>query len=87
MKTQYTIKELNALILACIEFTDRAGEDFYAEIIAPEGVSQDQVRRMMDWVAETDKGLLEYRGFGNDNIEYCRLGLDARQMMSNGGLT
>ena len=41
----------------------------------------------MDWVAETDKGLLEYRGFGNDNIEYCRLGLDARQMMSNGGLT
>jgi len=39
MKTQYTIKGLDALILACIEFTDRAGEDFYAEIIAPEGVS------------------------------------------------
>lgn len=85
MTTPYTTKDLDALILACIEFTDRNGEYFYAGNVVPEGMSQDQARRMLDWVAEIDKGLLEYRGFGNDNVEYFRLGLDARQMTSNGG--
>ncbi len=88
MKTPYTIIELDALIRACIDFTDQHGEYFYTGNIAGrEGVSPDDVpvRRMMDWVAETDKGLLEYRGFAQDNVEYFRLGLDAKRIMSNGG--
>jgi hypothetical protein len=85
MTTPYTIEALDALMRACIEFTDHHDQDFYAAIIAVEGLDSDQVRRMMDWVVKTDNGLLEYRGFGTDNVEYFRLGPDAKQMMGDGG--
>src|SRR5262245_20697601 len=40
---------------------------------------------MMDWVAETDKGLIEPLGFGKDNVVYFRLGRDAQRIMNEGG--
>jgi len=88
MKTPYTITELDALIHACVSFTDQHESYFMTGNIAgSDGVSADidAVRRMMDWVAETDKGLLEYSGLGQDNVPYFRLGRDAKRIMNNGG--
>jgi len=88
MQTRYTIEELDALINACVYFTDHIEPRFYAgNIGGRDGVSvdDDYVHRMMDWVAETDKGLLESLGFANDNIVYFRLGRNAKQMMNDGG--
>ena len=88
MKTPYTIGELDALIRACVSVTEQHGQYFMTGNIAGrEGVSAyiESVRRMMDWVAEADKGLLEYSGLGQDNVPYFRLGSDAKRIMNNGG--
>ncbi len=88
MKPPYTVEELDALISACIDFTGEGNEDFYVGNIAGrQGVNADAARakRMMEWVVKMDTGLLEDRGFGKDDIQYFRLGLDARQMMRDGG--
>lgn len=88
MKIPYTITELDALMHACVSFTEQHEPNFYAGNIAGrDGVSTDidSVKRMMDWVAETDKGLLESLGFGKDNVVYFRLGRDAQRIMNNGG--
>ena len=85
----YTNEQLDALLRACIEFADTFQEEsFYSGNIAGrEGVVADSlaVQRMLEWVAEQDKGLLVNRGFGNDNITYFRLGLDARHVVNTGG--
>ena len=88
MKTPYTIKELDALMHACIAFTEQHEPNFWAgNIGGRDGVSTDipSVERMMDWVAETDKGLLESLGFGKDNVVYFRLGRDAQRILNDGG--
>ncbi len=88
METPYTIKELDALMKACISFTNQHEPYFMTgNIGGRDGVSTniDSVRRMMDWVTETDKGLLEYCGLGQDNVPYFRLGHDANRIMENGG--
>ena len=88
MKIPYTAKELDDLIGACVEFTDQHEPYFMTGNIAGrKGVSAeiDAVRTMMDWVAETDKGVLEYSGIGKDNVPYFRLGHDARRIVTDGG--
>jgi len=88
MKSPYTTKELDDLIGACVEYTDQHEPYFYTgNICGRTGVSVDTdvVKRMMDWAAETDRGVLEFSGFGKDNISYFRLGRDARQVMKDGG--
>ena len=89
MKTPYTIAELDALMTACVSFTDQHEQYFTTGYIAGrEGVNTDidSVRRMMDWVVGTDKGLLEYSGLGkDDDVPYFRLGYDAKRMLKNGG--
>jgi hypothetical protein len=88
MKIPYTITELDALMHACVSFTEQHEPNFYTGNIAGrDGVSTDidSVKRMMDWIAETDKGLLESLGFGKDNVVYFRLGRDAQRIMNNGG--
>jgi hypothetical protein len=88
MNIPYTAEELDALIGACIEFTDCHEPYFMTGSIAGRnGVSVDidAVRRMMDWVSETDKGILEYSGIGKDNVPYFRLGRDAKQITTHGG--
>jgi len=73
---------------ACISFTDQYEQYFMVGNIAGRGsvnAELDPVRRMMDWVAETDRRLIEYTGLGKDNVPYFRLGYDARQIMKNGG--
>lgn len=88
MKSPYSVAELDALIRACIEFTDDYAPDFAVGNIGGRdevGVDIDANQRMLEWVAELDKGLIENRGFGLHNINYFRLGHDARQMMKGGG--
>jgi hypothetical protein len=89
MNVPYTIQELDALLKACVSFTDDHQEPYFmtGNIAGRGGVSPDidSVRRMMDWVAEMDKGLLEYSGLGKDNVPYFRLGRDARRAIGNGG--
>jgi hypothetical protein len=88
MKTPYTAEELDALLGACIEFTGQHEPYFMAGNIAGrDGISSDidAVRRMMDWISETDKGILEYAGIGKDNVPYFRLGHDAKQITKSGG--
>jgi hypothetical protein len=88
MKSPYTITELDALMNACVSFTEQHEPNFYAGNIAGrDGVSTDidSVKRMMEWVAETDKGVLESLGFGKDNVVYFRLGRDAQRIMNDGG--
>lgn len=60
METPYTIKELDALIHACVSFTEQHEPNFWAGNIAGrDGVSSDipSVERMMDWVAEAIRAL------------------------------
>jgi hypothetical protein len=88
MKPPYTITDLNALMHACVSFTKVHEPDFWAgNISGRDGVSTDipSVERMMEWVVETDKGLLESLGFGKDNVVYFRLGHDAERIMNEGG--
>ncbi len=88
MNSPYTTEQLDALIVACVEFTDDHEPYFMTGNIAGrKGVSVDidAVRRMMDWVSETDKGILEYSGIGKDNAPYFRLGRDAKQITTHGG--
>jgi hypothetical protein len=88
MNIPYTVEELDALVGACIEFTDHHEPYFITGSIAGcEGVSVDidTVRRMMDWVSETDKGILEYSGLSKDKVPYFRLGRDAKHIMTHGG--
>jgi outer membrane murein-binding lipoprotein Lpp len=88
MNIPYTNEQLDVLIAACVEFTDHHELYFMTGNIAGRnGVSADidEVRNMMDWVSETDKGILEYSGIGKDNVPYFRLGRDARQMRTQGG--
>lgn len=89
MKTPYTIEELDSLIGACINFSDHTGEvQFYQGNIAGRKdvrPDPDHVKRIMEWVAEVDRGILEGMGFGTDHIYYYRLGPHARQLMQEGG--
>jgi hypothetical protein len=74
---------------AAIEWTGHHGSQFYSGNIAGrDGLPDDveEVKRMADWLAETDRGLLEALGFGTDDISYYRLGHDARRVMTTGGL-
>jgi len=84
----YPISQLDALLKACVDFTDEHAETFYTGNIAGrEGVDTDipSVLRMLEWVAETDKGLIEGLGFGLDNIRYFRLGHYGKQLLEEGG--
>lgn len=87
MKTPYTITELDALMHACVSFTEHEPDFWPGNIAGRDSVSTDipSVERMMVWVAETDKGLLESLGFGKDNVVYFRLGRDAQRIMNDGG--
>lgn len=89
MKTPYTFKELDDLLEACIEFTDGTGQaEFYAGNIAGRGAviaDFDYVKRAMEWLAETDRGILESVGFDMHNIYHYRLGTQARQLLRDGG--
>lgn len=88
MQSPFTTTELDALLKACIEFADAHNEEsFYAGNIANrEGVGDiDPTKRMMEWVAETDKEVLENMGLGKDGVTYFRIGVRARQVMNTGG--
>ena len=88
MNIPYTTEQLDALIGACVEFTDAFEPDFHASNISGRNgviADSDAVRRMMDWVSETDKGILECKGFGQDNLTYFRLGFDAKHITTHGG--
>lgn len=88
MKSPYSTAELDALLGACVEYTDQHGQYFATGNIAGRGTVRPEiepVRRMLDWVAETDRGVLEYAGLGMDMVPYFRLGHDARQLVSEGG--
>jgi hypothetical protein len=88
MSVPYKVEDLDALIRACIEFTDQDGSYFTTgNIVGRTGVDSDLdlVRRMMDWVSETDKGILEYSGIGMDGVPYFRIGRDAKRILGRGG--
>jgi len=88
MKIPFSTKELDDFLNACIDFTVHHEPYFYTgNISGREGVTTDTdvLKRMMLWVAETDKGLCEDCGFGKDNIHYFRLGHHAIEVMKNGG--
>jgi hypothetical protein len=88
MTVPYTIEDLDALITACIEFTDEHGRYFMVGNIAGRsGVNSDldAVRQMMDWVSETDKGILEYSGIGTEKVPYFRIGRNAKKILEEGG--
>lgn len=88
MKSPFPTKDLDNLLKACIEYTDHHGPYFYTgNICGRDGVptDDDSVKRMFDWIAKTDKGLMEDCGFGNDNIHYFRLGHDAIDINRRGG--
>src|SRR6267154_446044 len=88
MRIPYTTERLDSLIGACVEFTEQHESYFMTGNIAGrEGGSADidEVSRMMHWVAEMDKGVLEYSGIGQDNVPYFRLGHEAMQIMTEGG--
>lgn len=88
MEIPYTITELDDLLGACIEFTELGDPYFWAgNIGGRNGVSADNdvVKRMLYWVSEMDKTIIEYTGIGKDNVPYFRLGLGGRQMMAGGG--
>ena len=87
MNIPYTAEDLDALVGACVEFTDEHDPYFTtSNITGRRGVSvdSDRVRRMMDWVSETDKGILEYTGIGLHNIPYFRLGHAGKQVAGQG---
>jgi hypothetical protein len=90
MKVPYDVEDLDAFMRAAIEFDDSHGlQQFYAgNIGGREGVTTDVaiVKRMAEWLAEKDRGLIENLGFGNDNVTYFRPGLDARATMARGGM-
>jgi len=83
----YPFSQLDALLRASIAFADEHGPQFWAaNLDLPDlGADIPSVTRMLDWVAETDKGLIESLGFGFDNIRYFRLGHYARPLMEEGG--
>lgn len=84
----FTPKNVDALLRACVEYRNDHGLYFYAGNLAGrQGLSADseQVKQLMDWVVETDDKLLAFNGFGNDNISYYRLGRDAEELLTNGG--
>lgn len=88
MTVPYTIDELDALVRACVDFSNENEPDFYTGNIAGRaGVSPDtdSVKRMMDWVSAADRGILEYSGRGKDNIAYFRVGHDAKTFLGQGG--
>lgn len=89
MRPPYDPIRLDAFMKAAIEFSDTHEAQFYAGNIAGrDGVDVDieTVKRMADWLAETDRGLLESLGFGKHDITYYRLGFDARHVMTHGGM-
>jgi hypothetical protein len=87
MKSPYATDQLDALLAACIEFTDQYDQYFNPTLIDCQrvGTDIDGVRRMMEWTAEMDKGILEYAGLGLHNIAYFRLGHHARRLVTEGG--
>jgi hypothetical protein len=88
MTIPYAVASLDSFMNAVIEWTGHHGSQFYSGNIAGrDGLPDDveEVKRMADWLAETDRGLLETLGFGTDNITYYRLGHDARRVMTTGG--
>lgn len=89
MKAPFPIHELDRVLAACIDFTDHHEPYFYwAQIADRCGMTDrgDEVQRMIAWLARLDDGLLEDCGHAKDNIRYFRLGVDARRVMSTGGL-
>lgn len=88
MKVPFSVVDLDNLLNACIEFTKHHEPYFYTGNIGGRNgvtVDSDVVKRMFIWIAETDKGLLEDCGFGEDNIHYFRLGHEAIEVMNSGG--
>lgn len=88
MNIPYTAKELDDLMGACVEFTDLGDPYFWAGNIGGRhgvGADNDAVKRMLYWVSGMDKTIIEYTGFGKDDVPYFRLALGARQMMAGGG--
>ena len=89
MNSPYSIQELDAFMNAAIEFDDDHNEQFSASNISGRGgVPADgaATKRMAEWIAATDRGLIESLGMGNDDITYFRVGLDARSVMRGGGM-
>ncbi len=89
MKPPYDPSELDAFMNSAIEFDDVHHEAFYAGNISglgSVGADQEFVKRMAEWFAETDKGLIENLGVAPDNINYFRIGLDAKDVMKRGGM-
>jgi hypothetical protein len=84
----FTPQNVDALLQACVEYRKDHGLYFYAGNLAGrQGLSADaeQVKQLMDWIVETDDKLLAFKGFGDDNVSYYRLGRDAEEMLKGGG--
>jgi len=90
MNVPYDVADLDAFMRAAIEFDDDHGLPQFdaGNIGGRDGVTTDVavVKRMAEWLAEKDRGLIENLGFGNDNVTYFRPGLDARAIMARGGI-
>jgi hypothetical protein len=88
MEISYEIKELDAMMRACVEFTDAHDPVFDAGQIAGRiGDDTDAyaLKRMMEWVSKLDSGLFESLGPDKHNVTCFRLGPDAKKMIARGG--
>lgn len=73
MKTPFTIRELDDLLNACINFTAQHEPFFYwGNVGGADGVTADSdaVTRMLTWLARTDEQLIEDCGHAHDDIRY-----------------
>lgn len=89
MNPPYPPTELDALLRAAIAFERDHSSQFYAGNLAGRegvGVDSDVVKRMAEWLATTDEGLMANLGFGADNLTYFRVGNQANAVMADGGM-
>lgn len=90
MVIPYKSKELDDILLACLEFKEFCSDEPFAEFNisgrgnVPVRKGRD-LKNKMKYIAGLNLYLLEYLGFGNDNIEYFDLGPRAKEFISEGG--
>lgn len=88
----YEATALDDIVEACLEFSeDFPNTSFYTGNIdgrknVPAGQGAALLAKMK-YIAKLDIGVLEYLGFGTDNIQYFNIGPKANQFLSEGGFS
>ena len=86
MKAPYTPEELDALMSACIDFPD--SHFAVGNIAGRAGISSDlnTAKELMEWTAAEHTDLLVNMGLDLHNIQYFKLGSQAKSVMEHGGI-